>query len=194
MPRPPFALQLLLLCCASPLFWSQKLRIVTPGVIIGGGRIGLHLFESNAKKDKLVSSRNQAFPLDSSGPIYVCTRNDALESIITATPTERRQDLVFLQNGMLTDFLEKRGLQDNTQALIYYAIAAKGDTPIDGKTDVNPEGLTAVTGKWAEDFALRMHQAGLACHVYDKDRWTVAMVNIVSVFLKKDFLKRYFKK
>lgn len=29
------------------------------------------------------------------------------------------------------------------QVLVYFAVAKKGDPPIDGKTDVNPEGLTA---------------------------------------------------
>jgi hypothetical protein len=29
------------------------------------------------------------------------------------------------------------------QVLVYFAVAKLGDTPVDGKTDVNPEGLTA---------------------------------------------------
>lgn len=29
------------------------------------------------------------------------------------------------------------------QVLVYFAVAKTGDKPIDGKTDVNPEGLTA---------------------------------------------------
>lgn len=29
------------------------------------------------------------------------------------------------------------------QVLVYFAVAKKGEAPIDGKTDVNPEGLTA---------------------------------------------------
>jgi hypothetical protein len=29
------------------------------------------------------------------------------------------------------------------QVLVYFAVAKKGDKPTDGKTDVNPEGLTA---------------------------------------------------
>jgi hypothetical protein len=31
------------------------------------------------------------------------------------------------------------------QVLVYFAVAKKGDPPTDGKTDVNPEGLTAGT-------------------------------------------------
>lgn len=46
----------------------------------------------------------------------MCTRNDDLEDVIGRTPESRRRDLVFLQNGALGPFLEKHGLQDNTQA------------------------------------------------------------------------------
>lgn len=35
------------------------------------------------------------------------------------------------------------------QLLVYFAVAKLGDTPTDGKTDVNPEGLTAAYGRHA---------------------------------------------
>ena len=121
---------------------------IMDGTIIGAGRIGNMLFESNAKKDALVS-RDDSFStkLAPSGPIYISTRNKDLEEIIAATPKARLPDLVFLQNGILTDYLAGKGLQDNTQALLYVAVAKKGEAPIDG-----PEGYTSVTGKWAQDF------------------------------------------
>jgi len=59
------------------------------------------------------------------GPIYVCTRNDDSASVIEKTPSPRRSDLVFLQNGMLGPFLKEYGLEKNTQALIYFAVAKK---------------------------------------------------------------------
>lgn len=40
-----------------------------------------------------------------------------------------------------------------------------GDAPIDGKTDTNPEGLTAAVGKHAEAFAARLATADLSCKV-----------------------------
>lgn len=71
----------------------------------------------DATATDIVLGRGQQFPEDAApGPIYVCTRNDALEGIVERTPPERREDLVFLQNGMLGDFLESKGLADNTQA------------------------------------------------------------------------------
>jgi len=36
------------------------------------------------------------------------------------------------------------------QLLVYFAVAKQGDTPTDGKTDVNPEGLTAAYGPHAQ--------------------------------------------
>ena len=51
------------------------------------------------------------------------------------------------------------------QALVYFAVSKKGETPIDGKTDANPEGLTAVTGKHAQAFAARLAHGELSCKV-----------------------------
>ena len=93
----------------------------------------------NQRKDLLISSRESSIPESVTGPIYVCTRNNDLEAIISKTPSSRLQDLVFLQNGILTNYLASKGLSDNTQGLVYFAVAKKGDKPIDGKTDVNPE-------------------------------------------------------
>ena len=71
----------------------------------------LHL----ASGDVLVR-RGEIFPAaPTSGPIYVCTRNDALAGVIASTPSNRREDLVFLQNGMVGEFLFEQGLRDAAQ-------------------------------------------------------------------------------
>ena len=151
---------------------------VKKGIIIGAGRIGNYLYEANNKQDLLLSSRDMTVPEgDESVPIYVCTRNNDLENIIEKTPSNRKQDLVFLQNGILTPYLQSKGLSENTQGLVYFAVSKKGETPIDGVTDMNPEGLTAVTGKWADDLAARLKNGGLSCHVMDKPTWEVAMLS-----------------
>jgi hypothetical protein len=49
--------------------------------------------------------------------------------------------------------------------LVYFAVAKKGEKPTDGKTDVNPEGLTAAYGKHARVFSDRLKAAGLSCKV-----------------------------
>ena len=145
-----------------------------PAVIVGSGRIG-----SMLKSDgDAVMTSSSGWPADApeSGPIYVCTRNDALASVIEAVPEDRRADLCFLQNGMLGPFLEGRGLGDATQVLVYLAVAKLGETPTDGVTDANPEGLTAATGKWADAFASRLALKELTCHVKEGDAFAVAML------------------
>jgi len=154
---------------------TKLFQSITQGVIIGGGRIGDLLFTSNDKKDVLLDKRGQDIP-NIDGPIYVATRNNDLDDIIKRTPINKLPDLVFLQNGMLSNYLTEKQLNTNTQGLIYFAVAKKGDSPIDGKTELNPEGLTAVTGKWADDFALRIRKANLSCHVLNQKEWFIAML------------------
>lgn len=40
---------------------------------------------------------------------------------------------------------------------MYFAVAKKGDKPTDGKTDVNPEGLTAGALPWCGHALLLTH-------------------------------------
>ena len=96
--------------------------------------------------------------------------------MISATPEARREDLVFLQNGFLGPFLESKGLGSASQGLVYFAVAKLGEAPTDGVTSVNPEGLTAATGKWAEAFQTRLAVAGLKCHVRQGDEFVKAML------------------
>lgn len=62
------------------------------------------------------------------------------------------------------------------QVLIYFAVAKLGEMPTDGKTDLNPEGLTAACGPHAEAFAARLHRAGLACKVLPPKEFQVSMI------------------
>lgn len=142
---------------------------ITNGAIIGGGRIGTQLFEGYEKKDIFLSSRSDVLPADGSGPIYVCTRNNDLDAIIESTPDDRKQDLIFLQNGYLEGYLKTKGLEENTQALLYYAVSKKGEKPIDS------DNLTCATGKWAADFQARLQSTGLTCRVVDKESYKISM-------------------
>jgi hypothetical protein len=147
-----------------------------PAIIIGGGRVGKALFDMGENKGDVVLRREDEFPkIPKEGPIFVCTRNAELEKVIEKTPGHRRKDLVFLQNGMLETYLDSKGLAKNTQCLIYFACAKLGEKPIDGITTVNPEGLTATTGVWAEEVAKRFHNGNLTCHVKDYDSYRASM-------------------
>lgn len=132
--------------------------------IVGEGRIGNFLC-SLGNGDDLVVRRGDSIPPDAPGPVYVCTRNDDMEEIIMNCPEEKKEDLVFVQNGMLEKFLRRNGMTDNTKANLYFAIPKLGAKPIDGVTETNPEGLTAVCGKWEGSFSERIQKADLTCRV-----------------------------
>ena len=53
----------------------------------------------------------------------------------------------------------------HAQVLVYFAVSKLGEKPIDGKTDVNPEGLTAAYGKHAAAMAERFAAGDLSCKV-----------------------------
>eukprot|EP00798_Chlamydomonas_sp_ICE-L_P013686 gene13686-19575_t len=146
-----------------------------PFTIVGGGRVGSAFIEMGSGNDVVVR-RGEAIPADAPAPIVVCTRNDVLQSVVDATPKEKQSDLVFIQNGMLQPWLDSIGLGENTQVLVYFAVAKLGEKPIDGKTDVNPEGLSAAYGKHAAAVAERLTSGGLSCKVLEKEAFTKAML------------------
>lgn len=140
--------------------------------IVGNGRIGGALSEAG---NCVVLGRGDSIDADGEGPILLATRNDALDEIIDKCPENRRKDLVFLQNGYLDDFLEKKGLSANSQVLLYLSVPAKGVAPTDGVTAFNPEGLTAATGEWAQAFADRLASIDLKCNVVTAKDYRPAM-------------------
>ncbi|XP_072967038.1 uncharacterized protein [Typha angustifolia] len=154
---------------------SSSDRAVIPAVIVGGGRVGRALQSMGDGRDLLVG-RGQQVPADFAGPILVCTRNDDLDAVLEATPPSRWNDLVFFQNGMLEPWLESKGLGNADQVLAYFAVSKLGEPPVDGKTDINPEGLTAAFGKWAPAVAARLQSANLSCKVLEKEAFQKQML------------------
>lgn len=141
--------------------------------IVGSGRVGSALAKYG--KNDVIVRRGEPIP-DGSGPILVATRNDSLQSVFDATPEHRRADLVFMQNGMIQPWLNEHHIADNTQLLAYFAVAKQGDEPSGGRTEENPEGLTAVTGKWADAVAQRLKAAGVAVKTLNSMGYTKAML------------------
>ncbi|KAH0436082.1 hypothetical protein IEQ34_026489 [Dendrobium chrysotoxum] len=148
---------------------------IAPAIIVGGGRVGRALQGMGDGRDVLIG-RGQQVPFDIDGPIFVCTRNDDLDAVLEATPSSRWSDLVFFQNGMLDPWFESRGLGDANQVLAYFAVSKLGEPPLDGKTDTNPEGLTAAFGKWASAVAARLHSGGLSCKVLQREAFQKQML------------------
>jgi len=124
--------------------------------IIGAGRVGTAMAEMGPAH---LVRRGESIP-GGSGPIYVCTRNNDLDGVLSATPAARRADLVFVQNGMISSWLAAHGLQENTQALLYFAVSSVGAAPVDG-------GRTVAWGPHAPALAARLAAGGLACTVLD---------------------------
>jgi hypothetical protein len=145
----------------------------TASIIVGDGRVGSLIADFGRRRgyDDLLIKRGDPIPeLQAGGqlvrmPIYVCTRNDDLPAVLAATPKERWEDLILMQNGQLEPFMQKNGLYDVTQAVLWFAAMRKGGNPLDGITDENPEGLTCVSGKWAGAVAMRLGQGDLTCTV-----------------------------
>ncbi|CAN1223952.1 hypothetical protein LINPERPRIM_LOCUS2182 [Linum perenne] len=148
---------------------------VVPAVIVGGGRVGRALQDMGMGQDYMVK-RGDSVPADFEGPILVCTRNDDLDAVLEATPKSRWSDLVFFQNGMLEPWFHSKGLGDAGQVLAYFAVSKLGEPPTDGKTDTNPEGLTAAFGKWAPAIAARLLSGGLSCKVLEKEAFQKQML------------------
>jgi len=134
--------------------------------IIGNGRIGNTLSKAG---NCIVLGRDDSIDTNGHGPILIATRNDSLDSIIDNCPTNRRKDLVFLQNGYLDSFLESKGFSVKetmpTQVLLFFSVASFGIPPTDGITTYNPEGLTSSCGIHAENFARRLAALQLKCNV-----------------------------
>lgn len=154
---------------------TMAAKKVVPAIIVGGGRVGNALQDMGSGDDVMVK-RGESIPLDFEGPILVCTRNDDLEAVLHSTPQSRWNDLVFFQNGMLEPWFVSKGLKDADQVLAYFAVSKLGEAPIDGKTDTNPEGLTAAYGKWASAVAARLHAGGLSCKVLDNEAFQKQML------------------
>ena len=141
--------------------------------IIGAGRIGEFL--ANAGDCVVLGRQDSIDPAKEGQPILIATRNDALAGIVDKCPENRRNDLVFLQNGYLDNFLKEQGLLDNTQVLLYLSVTAKGAAPVDGVTTVNPEGFTAATGVHAQAFANRLETLNMKCNVVTPEDYRPAM-------------------
>lgn len=155
---------------------------LSPAVIVGDGRVGHMMKNRGDPGDAMVRSTSELrFQLKEapgggpkSGPIYLCVPNSALKELVEACPPERRQDLVFMGSGNLGPFLKQFGLEGNTQALIYFVIDKLGHDPVDGKTSLDPDGLTAVTGKWSSDLAKRLKMVNLSCRIMDSNKFEIS--------------------
>ncbi|KAI7736490.1 hypothetical protein M8C21_012095 [Ambrosia artemisiifolia] len=149
---------------------------VIPSIIVGGDiSLGKALKQMGTGQD-LVLKTGEPVPVDFPGPILVCTKNDDLDAVLESTPQSRWSDLVFFQDGMLMPWFESKGLSDPNQVLPFFDVSRPGKPPVDGITDVTPEGLTTAFGKWAPAVASRLHAGGLSCKILEKQAFQNRMI------------------
>lgn len=138
-------------------------------VLIGAGRIGgaLHARSGwpllgRGDDDSLLQQAPGA-------PILVCVRNDDLDAVLARVPAARRPDLVFIQNGMLEDFLRERGLTDATRGLLFLSVATRGAA-------IEVGGESPFTGPHAARVAELLRGLGIAAEAIDRRRFTAVML------------------
>lgn len=100
--------------------------------------------------------RGDVLPQNLQGPVWVCTTNDALEHVVLhAVAPQQRQQLVFIQNGMLLPWLETHGLQHNTQVLLYMSATEDGE--------VTDGGRIVVYGPHSSHVVQLLQHGGVSC-------------------------------
>jgi ketopantoate reductase len=133
--------------------------------IIGAGRIGTAL--ASMERSSVLIRRGEKIP-DSTGPIIVCTRNDDLNTVMSTIPLHRKKDLVFVQNGMLQSWLIDNDVADCTQALLYFAVSKKGESPVDG-------GGSVVKGPFSTAFVSLLSKGRIDCTEVDGNTFSKQM-------------------
>ena len=125
---------------------ALKTATATLSVIVGGGKIGSMLADFGSRRgfEDVIVKRGDLIPAEHKGPVYVCTQAEDLEAVVAQCPPEKKDDLVFLQDGMLEPFFQRNGLYGPTQASLWLACMRVGGKPVDGITSASPEGLTTV--------------------------------------------------
>lgn len=98
--------------------------------IVGAGRVGTALVERARGRgaSAVLVDREHGWGELGQGDaaIIVAVRNDDLDDVVSRVPPGRRDALVFVQNGMLRDWLRARDLAGATRGLLFFAVPRLG--------------------------------------------------------------------
>jgi len=98
--------------------------------LVGAGRIGGALARAAGARrlPHHVVRRDAGWDAlrEGTGPVLVTVRNDDLDAVVARVPEARRDDLVFIQNGMLRDWQAAAGLSHATRGLLFFAVPSRG--------------------------------------------------------------------
>ncbi|PXF44280.1 hypothetical protein BWQ96_05984 [Gracilariopsis chorda] len=80
-----------------------------------------------------------------------------------------------MQNGHIAPILETTGvLSSCTRAVLYIGVPAVQELHSDGVTDKDPQGLTVVCGKWAQQVKNHLAYQNLSCNIVDSENFEEA--------------------
>ncbi|MBT3222109.1 MAG: hypothetical protein HN348_23800 [Proteobacteria bacterium] len=136
-------------------------------IIIGAGRVGtaLHTRSLASGVSCELVERDQGWDALDGPPgvaVVVAVRNDDLPDVVAQVPLHRRDDLVFIQNGMVRTWLRKNALGRCTRGLLYFAVPRRGAEIVFGDSSpfCGPYGLAMV--QWLVTIGVKSHQVDWA--------------------------------
>jgi len=167
-------------------------------IVIGAGRVGTALArraEERGLPCALVrrDAGWEALEGRPGTPILVATRNDDLPEVVAQVPEHRREDLVFVQNGMVRPWLREQLLGQSTRGLLYFSVPSLGapieigdrPSPLCGPRSLETVGwlvdlgIPAISVDWARFSAFELEKLiwtsafGVLCETFDCDVGTI---------------------
>ncbi len=163
-------------------------------IVVGAGRIGTALASRSQRAGVACTLVTRTEGWDAvagppGDPLVITVRNDDLEGVVSRVPGHRRDDLVFVQNGMIRPWLRDHALAAATRGVLWLAVPAKGDEITPGGRDnpfCGPQalamarwfvtiGLAARAVDWATFSTIELEKLiwnaafGALCDVHDTD-------------------------
>ena len=144
---------------------NSELNSLPPLTLIGLGRVGGALLERGHTAGLEVHGIHRTSGWQALekglGPVLVTVRNNDLEGVVQRIPNHRRNDLVLIQNGMLSPWLADRGLAQATRGLLYFAVPQRG-------APLEPGGVSPLSGPLAAVLVRFFHALDLEAREVDR--------------------------
>lgn len=133
-------------------------------LVIGAGRVGGALHRLAPAELPLIDRVDNWDLLErpAGEPILVTVRNDDLDAVLARVPAARRDDLVFVQNGLLRRYLAERGLAGATRGLLFFAVPRRGDP-------IQPGAPSPFHGRHAAAIVATLVRLGVAAEAVDAE-------------------------
>ena len=139
-------------------------------IIIGAGRVGTALYARSTARDiecTLVSREENWKAVDRppGDPILLTVRMAQLPQVLERIPAHRKDDLVFIQNGAIRDWLATQSLGGCTRGILFFAVPTIG-------APIQSGGLNPFTGPQANKMTHWFASLGLETQSMDWGRFS----------------------